>query len=415
MYAFTFKEGAFENVRMNYTGEQGTIIRQLISTNSVRRVGLCCLSIPFGTKQHLVVAQDKGKISILQLSTLLKQVDAGKQKLMITKLNSANVPCSIIISLAPNMICDDLLAICGIKECHVLQFSCVGSVKKHVVCSPHLEAGNYIKRSIWLPSSLSKLALITAETVQIYELSKDASKAEYCFLLPTGKIRDCTFAYQNDDYIMYVISSSGHIYVQVLCEECLAKNGNYYITQILELKHSSLKDVNGQILGGGVSIYYSHSLQMLFSSFVSGKNFAFSLENECTVQNIFNIPTTLPSKMFSKNASQPLFNWTEVACHPGIIFAMFQTSNNIAVLVVTPKEFTLQELKIQNSKVKIMDFIAIRHNISGTDKTSLIVLCEDGSLKLYNANVNKTSFWLSPEIKSRCIAWKSNRLKRNKR
>lgn len=334
---------------------------------------------------------------------------------MITKLNSSNVPCSIIISLAPNLVCDDLLAVCGIKECHVLQFSCLGSIKKHILITPQLEAGNYIKRSIWLPSSLTKLAIVTAETVQIYELSKNTNKPEYSFLLPTGKIRDCTFCYMNDVYTMYVFSSSGHIYVQALCEECLAKNGNYYMTQTLEFKNSILKDVNGQISGGGVSIYYSHLLQMLFCSFASGKSFAFSFHNEYTILNIFNIPAIMPSKVFSKSTSQPLYNWTEVVHHPGIVFAMFQSSNNVAVLLVTPKEFILQELKLQNSKTKIMDFVAIHHNISGTEKTSIIVLCEDGSLRLYNANLNKTNFWLAPHLKTRCIAWKNNRLKKHKR
>uniref|UniRef100_A0A336LS26 CSON002589 protein n=1 Tax=Culicoides sonorensis TaxID=179676 RepID=A0A336LS26_CULSO len=358
--------------------EQGSIIRQLISTNSVRRVGLCCLSVPFGAKQHLIVAQDKGKINVLQLSNLLKQADSGKHKLMITKLNSANVPVSIIVSMASNILCDDLLAICGIKECHVLQFSFVGAVKKHIIVSLQLEAGNYIKRAIWLPSSLSKLAIITAETIQIYEVSKHASVPEYCFLLPSGKVRDCTFNFCNGSYTMYIISSSGHIYVQTLSEECLAKHGNYYITQILDFKHPSLKDTNGQVLGGGVSVYFSHTLQFLFCSFGSGNNFAFSLQDEFTIKNIFNIPAVGPSKIFSKNLTQPLFNWSEVPYHPGIVFAMFQNSFNVAALMVTPSKFCLQELKMQTSKVKVIDFIPIRYNISGSDKTSLIILCEDG-------------------------------------
>ena len=37
------QEGAFENVRMNYTGDQGQQIRQLITNHVLRRVAMCCL------------------------------------------------------------------------------------------------------------------------------------------------------------------------------------------------------------------------------------------------------------------------------------------------------------------------------------------------------------------------------------
>lgn len=47
------QEGAFENVRMNFTGDQGQTIRQLISAHLLRRVAMCCLSSPQGRRQHL--------------------------------------------------------------------------------------------------------------------------------------------------------------------------------------------------------------------------------------------------------------------------------------------------------------------------------------------------------------------------
>lgn len=34
------------------------------------------------------------------------------------------------------------------------------------------------------------------------------------------------------------------------------------------------QDSNGQVAGGGVSVYYSHVLQMLFFSYSQGKSFA---------------------------------------------------------------------------------------------------------------------------------------------
>lgn len=56
------QEGAFENVRMNYSGDQGQTIRQLISAHVLRRVAMCVLSSPHGRRQHLAVSHEKGKV-----------------------------------------------------------------------------------------------------------------------------------------------------------------------------------------------------------------------------------------------------------------------------------------------------------------------------------------------------------------
>ena len=78
------QEGAFENVRMNYSGDSGQQIRQLITSHVLRRVAMCCLTSPHGKRQHLAVSHEKGKITILQLSALLKQADSSKRKLTLT-------------------------------------------------------------------------------------------------------------------------------------------------------------------------------------------------------------------------------------------------------------------------------------------------------------------------------------------
>lgn len=78
------QEGAFENVKMNYSGDQGQTIRQLISSHVLRRVAMCCLSAPHGKRQYLAVSHEKGKVTILQLSALLKQADSTKRKLTLT-------------------------------------------------------------------------------------------------------------------------------------------------------------------------------------------------------------------------------------------------------------------------------------------------------------------------------------------
>ena len=77
-------EGAFENVKLNFSGDQGQVIKQLLSSFAIHRVAMCCVSGGQGKKQHLAVSHDKGKFAILQLSALLKQTDSNKRKLTLT-------------------------------------------------------------------------------------------------------------------------------------------------------------------------------------------------------------------------------------------------------------------------------------------------------------------------------------------
>lgn len=78
------QEGAFENVRANFSGDQGQTIRQLLNAHMLHRVAMCCLASPYGRRQHLAVCHEKGRITVLQLSALLKQADSSKKKLTLT-------------------------------------------------------------------------------------------------------------------------------------------------------------------------------------------------------------------------------------------------------------------------------------------------------------------------------------------
>lgn len=394
------QEGAFENVRSNYIGEQSQTIRQLILSNMVRRVGLCCLSSSSGKRQHLAVSHEKGKITILQLSALLKQADAPKKKLTLSRLSSAPIPCTVM-SLEANAANEDLLAVCGLKECHILTFTSGGIASEHIVITPQLDTGNYIKRAVWLPGSQTMLALITCDYVKIYELSKDTFSPQYYFLVPSGKIRDCTFVYQAGTYFLLLFASSGYIYTQPLVDESLAKHGAFYVTNTLEIDHALVVDVKGSLAEGGASIYYSHVLQMLFFSYCSGCSFMAPLTdvNEgvkyvmlLQTSEEFGFPT------LNKSPSKLLMQWSEVAGHPGLVFAMVNQTNNPIVFMIKPDGYLLQEIKYGNIKSKIMDMVAIRHTTGGQERTTLLLLCEDGSLRIYAANTELTSYWLSPEV-----------------
>ena len=86
----------------------------------------------------------------------------------------------------------------------------------------------------------------------------------------------------------------------------------------------------------------------------------------------------------------------EFFCH----FCSFLAINNVCfqVIMVKPDGLSVQEIKI-GSKAKIVDIVAIRHGGPGQDqRTTLILLCEDGSLKIYMAGVEATGYWLSPKL-----------------
>ena len=397
------QEGAFENVRMSYAGEQGQTIRQLLSAHIIRRVAMCCMTSPHGRRQHLAVSHEKGKITVLQLSALLKQNDSSTRKLTLSKLGSAPIPFTVL-SLSSNLCNEDFLAVCGLKDCHVLTFTSSGSVSDHLVLHPQLETGNFIIKAVWLPGSQTQLALVTADFVKIYDLGKDALSPQYYFLVPSGKIRDCTFMYEDGTYHILLMSSPGHIYTEVLNEDSSAKHGSFYVTNTLEVFHLDVTDVNGQVAGGGVSIYYSHTLGLLFYSYVQGRSFISPItpKNNClTMVFPITLPTTTSSTKSngSRNATaQPLCQWTEIPNHPGLVCCAMQSSNNPVILMIKPDAILIQEVKTVPPKTKIMDMVAIRHYSGNELRTTLMLLCEDGSLKMSIANMDQTGFWMSPTI-----------------
>lgn len=62
----------------------------------------------------VAVSHEKGKITVLQLSALLKQADSTKKKLTLSRLSSAPIPFTVL-SVTGNPCNEDFLAVCGLK------------------------------------------------------------------------------------------------------------------------------------------------------------------------------------------------------------------------------------------------------------------------------------------------------------
>ena len=71
---------------------------------------------------------------------------------------------------------------------------------------------------------------------------------------------------------------------------------------------------------------------------------------------------------------------------------MYFTGNNPVIVMVGPESIQIQEIRVVPAKSKMTDLVALRHSWSPNHqaKTTLILLCEDGSLRIYNANPQTT-------------------------
>lgn len=78
--------------------------------------------------------------------------------------------------------------------------------------------------------------------LQIYDLSVDALSPTFYFLLPSSKIRDVTFLFNEEGRnIIVIMSSAGYIYTQLMEEASSAQQGPFYVTNVLEINHEDLK------------------------------------------------------------------------------------------------------------------------------------------------------------------------------
>ncbi|CAF3628387.1 unnamed protein product [Adineta steineri] len=416
------QENAFEHVKLSFTNEHGQQIKQLLSTNSIRRQGMCIMSSINSdqTKQHLIVSQEKGKqamITVLQLNSLLKQTttminnvsndNSTKKKFTLNKLNTFNIPFTIL-SMQPNQLNSDYLCITGLKDCHILNIDINGRLKEPtIILQPNLDStGNYIIRAQWLSDkNQSQLALLTADFIKIYDLSIDTVNPIYYFILPTGKVRDCTFYYTKRNNIeccyILIMASNGYIYYEQLSESSSARNGSFYVTNTLDIKHETITETNnnGILLGGGVSVYFSSTLKLLFWSYAHGKNF-YGIIDEVNIEKLLMIrsidvkmtPTTSTNGSNKSTLTyHTLCSWSEIAHHPGLIYTMTQMTNNPVVLMLTPSSVRISEIKMQIKTTKIQDIVALRYD----QRTTFILLADDGSLKILLAELDKTNYWLN--------------------
>lgn len=83
--------------------------------------------------------------------------------------------------------------------------------------------------------------------------------------------------------------------------------------------------------------------------------------------------------------------------------------------MLKPDAILIQEVKTVPPKTKITDMVAIRHYSGNEPRTTLMLLCEDGSLKMSIANMDQTGFWMSPTIQPATVTTTTNKPPKKKK
>lgn len=85
------------------------------------------------------------------------------------------------------------------------------------------------------------------------------------------------------------------------------------------------------------------------------------------------------------------------------MLTLTQSSYTPVIIMVEPQRILVEEIKVVPAKVKVTDLVAVRHMVStGQEKTeqrtTLILLCDDGSLRIFMASPEMTNYWLTPSL-----------------
>ncbi|XP_064395390.1 E3 ubiquitin-protein ligase UBR4-like isoform X5 [Halichondria panicea] len=396
------QEGAFENVRLNYSGDQGQTIRQLVSGHCVKREAMCALLSLNGKRQHLCVNHDKGKLTVLQLFPILKQADSNRRKLTLTRLTTTSVPFTVLsMSHSPSK--EDHLAVSGLKDAQLLTLNSSGQVITRENMHPSVGTNGYIVKTMWVPGQGGELLLVSDTFVKLYNTKVDIVSPSFYFELPMGKIRDATVAITDQDKFVVIMTTQGKIYYQPIIYDLSTQGGPIYFTMDLPIKHTNVVESDNTVNGGGASVYYSHTLRMLFFSYYNGRSFVLAPQSSFSGYNsLAELPLkATPVTPGTKGAGPALVQWTEVQHHPGLVCALTQTLANPVVILVKPDKVQIQELKALPNKARVQGMVAMRQPAAQGDtqssqsRTTLMTLCEDGSLRIYVTNKNtNTEYWL---------------------
>ncbi|CAH8439843.1 unnamed protein product [Heterobilharzia americana] len=224
--------------------------------------------------------------------------------------------------MSVNLYCPSTFVVCGLWECVVMSLSSVGQICGRISVTPVVGTRReQIIKAFWLPNSIKLLAVLTDQSVQIFDVFDSPNKPKYHFKPVDGSFCDATFIRlpqstlyptqeQHDnnfenlisdnpfewDIHLLVMANMGSILHQKLCPDCLSSLGPFFLAESLEWDTASLlkgkitsdelgpipeltRDrVTGVLGGGGVSLQYISSMGLLLHAYKSGHSVASGIE-----------------------------------------------------------------------------------------------------------------------------------------
>lgn len=253
-----------------------------------------------GHAKYLAMAVEKSKISVYQLSHLLKQVcdrhqlpvnnngQSGTTKLMLPCHGNVTFSFSVS-SVIVNPLREGLLAVTGSKDCVAVLMNPETSTHELIAVNVGpVDSTNCIIKAFWMPDSQTELLVATLDFVKIFNLATSTEKPVYDLLIANGKIRDVTVAFLGHNPYVLAMSSTGQVFIQELTPVAAADMGPFFVTATLNLANSELPRIASRDeddgANGGLAVYYSHSFQLLFLSYEQGK---LSCKSQRTLRNSF--------------------------------------------------------------------------------------------------------------------------------
>ena len=432
---FQTNQGALENVKPSLSPDGNDAIRKVLLENSIHRnfVGV----LEEKREKYIVVLQDKNKMSLLALSTLLSRKSNSSTNAVSRQ--SHYTASFTVMNILPSPYGQFILQ-SGIRE------AIIHSIKNGVFgekISLHLNtpSTDFITQTRWISQIEGYLAISTTRNVKIYNFVEDTMCPLYNFRvdIDSGLIHDFTYFFVGKELhlIVLVATKDGNklLIKKVTENDKASEHGEVKITTEVKVPQDILSTKNDlQACSNGV-IFYSFQTGVLFlaytiasskkgTSFTHKKQVFFALSRPVLEEETWNVRTVakMPElsclvkemltqkRSFDKDAKSkdaeslklaPKFkdtgkyirNLSESTGHPGLLTASYGPHS--LVIIFTDNEINVEFL---GDVRPILDVSAVVHNFRGGEQptSSILAIAEDGALRgwaINPAHVEKGELW----------------------
>ena len=380
--------------KMKQLVEQGKIQLKLVACN------------PNGGLGYYAVVQAKNRLDLFGLDHTVRYAHAMKansgkvRSYRPHKLAQLQFSFSLA-GVEVNMENDSLLAVYGSSDCEIVLLNSSYTPREQLALQLNLESQqSFINSCRWMPGSNSILAVVVNDAIKIYDVAESVSKPLYHFLLPSCKIVDMAFAiYQGKNKFVLILGSNGHIYVQRLFEDVLATSGPFYVTSTVVASQKIAKSVSSgwknsaeTIDEGGLSLVYSHRLQLLLLTCISGAYMIpdFNLSKK---QFESDIQVDVIVNLMPKNARERwVLHQNDAFDHlfPGFFIGCNNQGNCLALAVRSDGvDFALSD-DLNHCSVKCCHYFAVPYSPT---QICVFGLNNEGKLLKLNVDMNHIPQW----------------------